>query len=370
MLIFQKEELKRLSPLLLFWVIYTAAFFLWVKTFFYTLPFLLGLLAAIFVQPAIKFLEQKFHWNHTAAAATAVITFLTALCAALVVLGVIAVQEIAAFLIQASENGFSEFSEPVSDFLNKIGGYLQNFDLNFWEQNKEAILEQLQNSKELIWGIWGVTVNFFSSLPAVITMLIVTVVSAFFIARDLEKLKVWLKSLLTGTVAAHMKNAAKNTGGAGQKYMFSYLFLYFITFCETYVILKILSVSYPLSTAFFTAAADVLPVLGPGFVFIPLILYQLLIGQYAKALGLLIGWGIISLIRQILEPKLVSSSIKIHPLAMLAAIYFSLAGKSLWILFYIIGLFMLYSVFRETGALPAMVESSKENREAVSENQK
>lgn len=367
MLIFQKEELKRLSPLLLFWVIYTALFFLWAKTFFYTLPFLLGLLIAIFVQPAIKFLEKKLHWSHTTATAVTVFLFLAALGALFIILGVIAVQEITAFLMQASENGFAEFSQPVSDFLNKIGGYLQKFDLTFWEQNKEMILEQLQKSMDLILGFLGMVLGFFSSLPAVITMLIVTVVSAFFIARDLEKLKAWLKALLSSTIASHMKTAAKSNGGVGQKYIFSYLFLYFITFCETHVILKILSLSYPLSTAFFTAVADVLPVLGPGFVFLPLILYQLLIGQYAKALGLLIGWGIISLIRQIMEPKLISSTVKIHPLAMLAAIYFSLAGKNLWILFYVMGLCMLYSIFRETGALPAVIKGTKEKGDAVLE---
>lgn len=367
MFIFQKEELKRVSPLLLFWAVYTAAFFLWAKTFFYTLPFLLGLLIAIFVQPAIRFLERKFHWNHAAATATMVLVFLAALFTVLVILSVIAVQEITAFLMQASENDFAEFSQPVSDFLNKIGEYLQKFDLTFWEQNKEAILEQLQNSMELILGLLGMALNFFSSLPAVITMLIVTVVSAFFLARDLEKLKLWLKTLFNSTIATHMKTAARSTSGVGQKYIFSYLFLYFITFCETYVILKILSLSYPLSTAFFTAVADVLPVLGPGFVFLPLILYQLLIGQYTKALGILIGWGIISLIRQIMEPKLISSTIKIHPLAMLAAIYFSLAGKNLWILFYIMGLFMLYSIFRETGALPTVIENAKENCETAAE---
>lgn len=367
MLIFQKEELKRISPLFLFWAVYTAAFFLWAKTFFYTLPFLLGLLIAIFVQPAIRLLERKFHWNHGVSTAVTVFVFLAALFTVLVVLSVIAVQEISAFLMQASENGFAEFSQPVSNFLNKIEEYLQKFDLSFWEQNKEAILEQLQKSMDLILGFLGVVLNFFSSLPAVITMLIVTVVSAFFLARDLEKLKCWLKALFSSSMAAHMRTAAKSTGGVGQKYIFSYLFLYFITFCETYVILKILSLSYPLSTAFFTAVADVLPVLGPGFVFLPLILYQLLIGQYAKALGILIGWGIISLIRQILEPRLISSTIKIHPLAMLAAIYFSLAGKSLWILFYIMGLFMLYSVFREAGALPAVIENEAKSCENAPE---
>ena len=173
-------------------------------------------------------------------------------------------------------------------------------------------------------------------------------------AKDLEKGKVWLKKLFSADLTAKIKQAAHRSGNMGQRYLLSYLFLYFITFCETYVILNILSVSYPLAISLGTAAADILPILGPGFVFLPLTIYHLLIGEYAKAAGLLIGWAIISVIRQILEPKLISATIKVHPLAMLAAIYFSLVGKSLWLFFYFLGLFLLYSVFQRNGILPKL----------------
>ena len=56
---FQKSEIKRILPLLLFFLCYTLLFIIWVKTFFYTLPFLLGLILAILIQPFIGFLEKK-----------------------------------------------------------------------------------------------------------------------------------------------------------------------------------------------------------------------------------------------------------------------------------------------------------------------
>ena len=59
-------ELKRLRPLLLFFLGYTLLFLAWVKTFFYTLPLLLGLLVAGAVQPVIRFLDGKWRWRHTA----------------------------------------------------------------------------------------------------------------------------------------------------------------------------------------------------------------------------------------------------------------------------------------------------------------
>ncbi len=361
---FQIRELKRLSPLLLFWAAYTVLFFLWVKTFFYTLPFLLGFLIAVAVQPAILFLDRKFHWNHTLSTALVTAGVLAGLSAALVFLGIFAVREITAFILRASQGGFSEFSKPVADFLNQIGAYMQKFDLGFLEQNRQEILDFLQSSMDFLTGLLGAVLGVITSLPTVAAMLIVVVFAAFFFSRDMGKLRAWVKGLLSKNAVFHVKSAAESSGGMGRKYLLSYLFLYFITFCETFVILRILNMPYPLTAAVITAVADVLPVLGPGLVFLPLTLYRVLTGEYAAALGLLIGWGVISLIRQIMEPRLVSATVKIHPLSTLAALYFSLVGKSIWIFFYAIGFFSLYAAFRRTGALPPLAEEKSENKPA------
>ena len=354
MSVFQKKELRRLFPLFLFWAVYTVLFSLWRQTFFFTLPFLLGLLVAAAVQPVIRFFDRKLHWNHTASTAAVIFLSFLLLSAAAIFLCVTAVQEITSFFLQASQNGFAEFSQPVTDLFQKIEDYLRQFHLEVQGQGQERILEYLQNNMELVMRFFTVTLEVLSSLPVILTLLLVTAASAFFMAKDMEKIKVWLKNLFSSDLSAHIKQAAHRSENMGQRYLLSYLFLYFITFCETYVILNILSVSYPLAISLSTAVADVLPVLGPGFVFLPLTVYHLLIGEYAKAAGLLIGWAMISVIRQILEPKLISATIKVHPLAMLAAIYFSLVGKSLWILFYFLGLFMLTSVFQRSGTLPKL----------------
>ncbi len=363
---FQVQEIKRLCPLLFFWAGYTVLFLLWVKTFFYTLPFLLGFLIASALQPVIVFFDKNLKWKHNVSTAATTVLALAVLFAGLTFLTIFAAREITAFIVRASEDGFSEFSQPVSDFLNRIGAYLQRFDLSFLEQNKQEIMDLLKSSMDLIVKFLGTVLGIITSLPTVVTMLIVVVFSVFFISRDMGKLRAWCKSVLSRGAVSHVKSAAEHSGGVGRKYLLSYLFLYFITFCETFVIMTILNVPYPLTIGLITAVADVLPVLGPGFVFLPLVVYQLLIGKYATALGMLIGWGILTLIRQILEPKLISSSIKVHPLVMLAAIYFSLVGKSFWILFYVMGLFTLCSVFQKTGALPTLAGSEKEQEKEPS----
>ena len=355
---FQTKRWKRLSPLFFFFVAYSILFVLWVKTFLYTLPFLLGFLLALALQPVISFFQKRLPWSRGTASLLATILALVGIGSLLVILGILATREITSFLERISENDFAAFSEPVTKVLQEIKRLGSQLDLTFFNKHREELMQALQNSLDLVVGFLGTLLQVLTSVPTIFTLLLVTVCAAFFLARDMNSLLSWGKEFFTETVAFHVKTAVKHSAGTGRQYLFSYLFLYFLTFCETCVILSVLGLPYPFLTGILTAVADVLPVFGPGFVLIPLMIYQILIGQYAKALGLLIGWLVITCIRQIVEPKLVSSTIRLHPLVPLAAIYFSLVGKSIWILFYVLGLCTIYTAFRETGAFPPLVEKS------------
>ena len=224
-------------------------------------------------------------------------------------------------------------------------------------------MDFLKTSADMAASLLSGALKVISSFPTILAMLLVTAFAAFFLARDYPKLRCWFRGLLSEKSIFHLKTAAQNNAGTGRKYLLSYAFLYFLSFCEAFVILSIIRIPYPLLTALATCIADVLPVLGPGFIFVPVAVYQILTGAYAQAGGILAGWLVMSLIRQIVEPRLVSSTTKVHPLAMLAGVYFSLAAGSIWVLLYTLGLCMLYSIFQGTGALPSLQRTSNETDE-------
>lgn len=84
---FSLKSWKRLAPLLLFFLGYSLLFFLWVKTFLYTLPFLAGFLIALAVQPVIGFLQKRLKLPHGPATLAATILALVVLCGGLALLG-------------------------------------------------------------------------------------------------------------------------------------------------------------------------------------------------------------------------------------------------------------------------------------------
>jgi len=351
---FHTQELKRLAPLGVFFAGYSLVFLFWKLTFLYSLPFLLGLLIAAALQPVIQWVESSLHLSRKTASGIVIVTALVLLLVGLIWITVLGVRELTGFLVKAANNGFPQLSPPAQRFFRWLGSLFQQIDGEFLERNREQLMEFLKNSADLAMAALNGVLGVLTSLPTLLTLALVTGFSAFFIARDFNILRDWAKGLLSDGTVSQIRCAAEHSTGTGKKYLFSYVLIYFISFCEAFVILSILNVPYPLTTAVITCFADVLPVLGPGIVLGPVAIWQALIGSYGRAAGVLVGWLVMSCVRQVVEPKLVASTAKLHPLAMLAAVYFSLAARSLWVLIYTAGFFMLYAVLRNAGILPAL----------------
>lgn len=89
-----------------------------------------------------------------------------------------------------------------------------------------------------------------------------------------------------------------------------------------------MKVEYPLLAAVAIGFVDALPILGSGSVLIPWAIIAGVNGDINLGIALLIVLAVISVVRQLLEPKLVSKQIGIHPIFTLIAMYtgFKLIG--------------------------------------------
>mgnify|MGYP000290831249 FL=1 len=125
------------------------------------------------------------------------------------------------------------------------------------------------------------------------------------------------------------------------KMLRAYLLIILITFVEMTIGLGILKLaglyesSYILAIALLTAIVDILPVLGTGTVLIPWAVYSLCTGRVGFGIGLIVIYVAISVIRQIIEPKLVAGQLGLPPVVTIVGMYIGLQ------LFGFIGLFLV-----------------------------
>ena len=88
--------------------------------------------------------------------------------------------------------------------------------------------------------------------------------------------------------------------------------------------LKLLGVyksGYIAIIALVTCVVDIVPVLGTGTVLIPWAIYSLLTGEIGLTIGLAVIYAVITVLRQIVEPKLVANQVGLPAIVTIMAMF-------------------------------------------------
>ena len=314
------------KPRLVFFLCYTLLFIVAVRFAEYVLPFVIALVIAVVMKPLYDFLRSRFRFRSTFAA-----TALTLL----IFLMVFAVVGFLLFLIlRQALSLMQEYRYLISDYIRS-----------------PALFETLRDnllSGNLLTMVSSVVSTVFRAVPMTVTFAVVTFAMSVFLLHRLGTIRDRLLRRageyrdLLGRVFHIAYNMVR-------RFIHSYLILYAITFVEAVIIFYVTGIEYPLAFAFVTAVADILPILGPGTVYVPLAVVMILQKNYIGGVGLIAYFLFTVILRQIIEPKIVSKSVKVHPLAVLAAIYFSIVSMNIWVLFYVISVFMAFRVLNTAG---------------------
>jgi predicted PurR-regulated permease PerM len=103
--------------------------------------------------------------------------------------------------------------------------------------------------------------------------------------------------------------------------MRAYGIIMVVTFIELSIGLSFLRISGAIRIAAITAVLDILPLLGSGSVLIPWSVYHLIAGSPATGVGLLLLYAAITVIRNIIEPRIVGDQLGLHPVVTLCAMF-------------------------------------------------
>jgi sporulation integral membrane protein YtvI len=166
-----------------------------------------------------------------------------------------------------------------------------------------------------------------SALPTGLLVSIITVVSGVYFCLEGEEIEKKLLAFVPHGVRNRLPKWKAGAGRMLRHYLRAYLLLLLITLGALLLGFLVLGVPYPLLLATLTALVDLLPVLGVGTVLLPWAAVLFLQRKIAMGAGLLILYGGMLILRQILEPRLLGKSLGVHPLF---ALFASFAGLRLF----------------------------------------
>lgn len=300
----------------------------------YALPFFMPFAIAFVLKPLINKISSKFRWNRKLVAILILSILYIAAGVLIAFLGVRIVVYLAD-LFGRLPDFYAGTIEPAIDSVSSwFDGFLLNFDpavLSFFETASNSISNAIST---LITSISSGAINILTGVatkvPMFVVTFVVTIISSYFFVVDYYKVTSFFSRQLTPKLQKRLVVIKDFVINVLFKFLKAYFILLSITFVEVSIGLLILRVPMPFLIALITAIVDILPVLGTGTVMIPWALYNLFTGNYFLGIGLLVLYAIITVIRQILEPRVVGKQIGLYPLLTLACMFVGARFFGFW----------------------------------------
>lgn len=295
------------------------------------LPFLFGLLAAILLNRPVTFLREKLHLSRGIGTLLVLFLSLGVLGTALFFLGRTLYHEAVGLV-----NRILIWSQDLPTLYDRFMYWADTLKLPFETGNLVRMgVQQLAGSAPSLLRTAATFLgNLVIALPSIfsnaVIFFIAFLLSAFFFCKDKEIIMPALRKFLPPRVHVWFSNLRNTAAFTAWSYLKAYAILMAITALELLVGFWIIGVDYALLLALIVSVIDILPILGVGTVLLPWGVYALVIKDYRLGVGLLLLYAVIWVIRQFLEPKIVSNQIGMHPLLTLISMYIGLRAVGFW----------------------------------------
>ena len=204
----------------------------------------------------------------------------------------------------------------------KVIGLLANLKIEV-DTGSKTFFDSLYSSLSGVVSKLMPSLSFITSIPGMIVSVIIMIISTFFISMDFEKITGFCMAQLPKKTADFISELKDYTVKILFKYIRSYALILGITFVELligFIVMHFITGQQNIFLlALLIALLDILPIVGTGTVLIPWTVISLIVGDYAKAICLIIMYVVITVIRQFIEPKIVGDQVGLHPVATLIA---------------------------------------------------
>ncbi|MGM8215592.1 sporulation integral membrane protein YtvI [Bacillaceae bacterium W0354] len=301
-------------------------------SFIYLFPFLIAFALAIIINPIVNILNRKLHLNRKLAVFTVLLIILISFIT-IITFSIIEFIHLLQYLTKHLPSFLEDFFIIIEQFfMENLERFYQLSTSFFSSVNPDSQLmiksmftemtESLkQVSKESIINFLQETISWLSNVLKSSYYLVFILIGVFFISSDGPK---WLSNILNKLPDSYKNyyvQTKKEFSSLVKKYLFAQLLIIFITGSIVFIVLNIFKLSHTLGIALVVMMFDLIPIIGISAVFVPWVLYLFFTSQFVLTIKICLLFLLLIIVRNILEPKLIGSSIGVHPLGLLIILF-------------------------------------------------
>lgn len=345
-------------------VILALAFVFFKYLFWVTAPFLLSFFFAVLLQKPLRYIDKKT--NKKAHGFFSILLVLLSICIVIIPLS---------FLIASLVSKIGEFINYLLAQMSDLPSFLatiENWLLDFFDFLPQKVYHSVSSTitdwftkiqpsatadanaansilsgvdlgnitSKITSGVSSVY-SVLKGVPSILIGVVIGIVAWILFTKDYDYVVKFIQHQLPDNkknILVDLKQVFSKTILTMFKAYGIIMLITFSELCLGFAVLRatgIMQNNYFVLIAAAIAIFDILPVAGSGGVLIPWALFSVVNGNYRQAVGLIIMYVVITVIRQYIEPKIVGSSLGVNPIVTLMGLYFGLK------LFGFLGMFLV-----------------------------
>lgn len=323
---------KKVGKRLLIFAFTLLSLYIAFKLSVFYVPFLIAFIISLIIEPLIR---KVMKFTNLTRKVSAIITLILvfALIIGLLIWGITS-------LITEASNILENLNNNMENIASRVSGLVNGFrfdNIQIPEQMKTIAQNGLNDlakegtniAQKALTGI----LNTVTHIPKIMIYIGITIVATYFVCTDkmyiLDQMEHHLPRNWVNKFGHKLRKVISSLGD----YLKAEGVLILISFSIVLIGLVIfnligMNVRYPLVIALFIGFVDALPILGAGTIMLPWAVISAFNGDIELAVSLIVLYIVIIVTRQLVEPRIVSNHIGIHPIFTLIAMYtgFKLIG--------------------------------------------
>ena len=289
------------------------------------MPFLVAFVISLMIEPGIKYLMKKTKLSRKMSSIIIFVLVFSIIIGS-VTWGIVSLISESTNLLQTLNLYIDKAYTQIQETIGKISISRASISNDVTNLMQDASKEVLFKISTWITGFLTKLMSVITSIPTIAIYVVITILSVYFVCTDriyiLDFMEHHMPRKWVQKIGVHIREITIKLGGYLKAEAILILVSFVISLVGLYIFKFVgMNVKYPLLIALGIGFVDALPILGSGSVMAPWAVIEALNGDIQLGVAIIVLWIIMSLVRQFLEPKIVSGKIGIHPIFTLIAMY-------------------------------------------------
>ncbi|HEY8909268.1 MAG TPA: sporulation integral membrane protein YtvI [Desulfosporosinus sp.] len=336
--------LNRSLKFIAFWLTVGGLFFLVGHFIYLFLPFILAFIMTVTINPLRNFLVSKVRLTQGIAVLSAMIIEIGGLGVIITLLVIRLIREIQDIYLH-----WPHYNELLQNFLSHWLHKVEIYYLKLPGSNIDTINSTANEFINTIPAKLAYILSFAAKIPEIIIVIVIALVATFFMANGSKRYLNQILLIFPIEWREHLSELGRDFSRALTGFIRAEFIVFLITLFLSIAGLVLIHTKYAIVLGTITGIFGILPVLGVGIILFPWAILAFLSGHNLLGIELLLLTTVITILRHIIEPKILGDNVGLDPLFVLMSMYIGLASTG--VIGLILGPFVLiaYQALQKAG---------------------